>query len=141
MKRFALLLLPLLGLAATPVLAQRTDAMLRAELLYADVVESPDGSPYSLQEQDSPPPDRWLALDKAKHFAVSFLWTVSTQYTLEDKFTLSERQALPFSVASAAAVGVSKEFYDWNFTTGLFSRRDLVADALGIGAAAVFIWL
>lgn len=79
------------------------------------------------------PSDRWLAADKLKHVTFSFLWTLSAQYVLVDKVGWSDRTALPAAMGSGAAVGVSKELFDWRIgPTGRFSTRDLFADAAGI---------
>lgn len=79
------------------------------------------------------PRDPWLAFDKVQHLTFSFLWTLASQYTLVNKLSLSEGQAVPLSVGSSALIGVSKEYYDWKAgPTSYFSKRDLVADALGI---------
>ena len=145
----------LLSLGATaPLQAQSTPSLstpnrLRAALLYDS---PPSASPAisfrkqafpPYQQQDAPPPnDAWFAIDKLKHFTFSFLWTVGTQYALEDKFMLSEKQALPFSVSSSVAAGATKEFYDLHYgPTQYFSRRDLIINAAGILSAAAFIWL
>ena len=88
-----------------------------------------------------PSEDQWLARDKAKHVAVSTLWTLSTQYVLVSKADWSEADALPASIASAAAVGVTKELYDASHPTGAVSGKDLVADAVGIALAVVIVWL
>ncbi len=81
-------------------------------------------------------PDRWLARDKLHHLTFSFLWTLSAQYVLVDKADWSNRAALPVAAGSSAAVGLSKELYDWRAgPTQQFSTRDLVADALGIALA------
>ena len=136
-------------LQAQPAPSPSTPSRLRAALLYGS---SPSASPApffrerafpSYQQQDAPPPeDAWFAIDKLKHFTVSFLWTVGTQYVLEDKFMLSEKQALPFSVGSSVAAGATKEFYDLHYgPTQYFSRRDLIVDAAGILTAAALIWL
>jgi hypothetical protein len=88
------------------------------------------------------PADRWWALDKAQHLTFSFLWTLSTQYVLTDKVGWSDRAALPAAVGSGAAVGLSKELFDWRVgPTGRFSTRDLAADAVGILLAAGIIVL
>jgi uncharacterized protein YfiM (DUF2279 family) len=88
------------------------------------------------------PRDDWWARDKAKHLAVSTLWTLSTQYVLVTKADWSERDALPVSAASAATVGLAKEVYDRRVgPTAHFSWKDLVADAVGIGVGAVVILL
>jgi len=72
-------------------------------------------------------------MDKAKHVGGSFLWTLSTQYVLTDKAGWSDGDALPASVASGVAIGLAKEVYDRTAgPTRYFSKKDLVADALGI---------
>ena len=88
------------------------------------------------------PTDRWLGFDKAQHAAFSFLWTLSSQYTLVNKFDVSERGALPFSVGSGMVLGLSKELYDASTAPrNFFSYRDLVADAFGIALALGLILL
>ncbi len=88
------------------------------------------------------PSDEWWAYDKAQHVAFSFLITLAGQYTLESKGVLSRGRALPVSVSFSAATGVAKELYDWRRgPTRYFSRKDLVADFLGILAASGLILL
>ena len=88
------------------------------------------------------PRDRWLGFDKVQHLTVSFLWTLGTQYTLVNKASLREGQALPFSIGSSAVAGIGKEYYDLKRGNRRhFSRRDLVADAVGILLAAGLILL
>lgn len=89
----------------------------------------------------TPPNDRWLGRDKAKHVTVSALWTVSTQYVLVNRADWTEPDALPASIASAATVGLTKEFYDASGFSGHFCGRDLVANAVGIGLAVGLITL
>jgi len=88
-----------------------------------------------------PAEDPWLARDKATHVVVSGLWTLSTQYVLENEAGWSEGDALPVSVASAALVGGAKELYDTTTPTGTASARDLAANAVGIGLAVGVIVL
>jgi hypothetical protein len=77
-----------------------------------------------------------------KHVVVSATWTLSTQYVLVAKSGWDEGDALPVSLASGAAVGLAKELYDWRLgPTGHFSRKDLVADALGLALATAVILL
>lgn len=86
--------------------------------------------------------DAWIAMDKVKHVAFSFLWTLGTQYTAVNKGGLSEHRALPISITSSALTGVTKEYYDLHVgPTRYFSARDLVADALGIVLAVGLILL
>jgi uncharacterized protein YfiM (DUF2279 family) len=97
---------------------------------------------YDRAATDAVPRDRWWAMDKAKHLGGSFLWTLSTQYVLVSKADVSELRALPWSVASGAAIGVAKEAYDWRRgPTRHFSWKDLAADALGVALAAGLIAL
>lgn len=79
------------------------------------------------------PADPWLAFDKVQHATFSFLWTLGSQYTLVNKAAWSERRALPLSIGVSVLVGVGKELYDWRVgSRRYFSRRDLIADAVGI---------
>jgi uncharacterized protein YfiM (DUF2279 family) len=96
-----------------------------------------------LADSTAPPPDdRWIARDKVQHVTFSFLWTLSTQYVLVTEARWSETRALPFSIASGAAIGLAKEIYDWQIgPTRYFSNKDLVADALGILLATGLILL
>ena len=90
----------------------------------------------------APRVDPWFGFDKVQHFTFSFLVTVGGQYALTDKAGIRARGALPASVAAGAAVGLAKEVYDARRRGGSgFSRRDLAWDALGLGAAALFIVL
>ncbi len=85
--------------------------------------------------------DPWLGFDKVQHFTVSCLWTLSTQYLLETKLDYSSSQALPLSLGSALLAGIGKEVYDRSKEKGFFSRRDLVADMLGIALGVFLIQL
>ncbi len=85
-----------------------------------------------------PPPDLWIARDKALHTSASFLLTLSGQYVLTDKAGLSNGRALPVAAGTALALGVLKEIADCRRPRDpLFSWRDLAANALGVGAAAL----
>ena len=86
--------------------------------------------------------DRWWAMDKAKHTGASVLLVLGGQYVFEHKASLERDPALALSLASGAAVGVAKEWYDrWLGPTRYFSANDLVADALGLllGAGVVLL--
>jgi uncharacterized protein YfiM (DUF2279 family) len=145
-----LLILVLLALMAAPcVLAQTPDAApaLRATLLYGasspsspPLRFSPETAPASLSFNDQKR-DPWLGFDKVQHLTFSFLWTLSSQYAFVNKVGASEGRALPLSLASGAGIGLSKEWYDRRYGSGLFSVRDLVADAVGLALAAGVILL
>lgn len=75
--------------------------------------------------------DRWIAEDKWKHFFLSFAATMLAYGTLRTA-GLNDAAALPGAAAAAGGAGVWKELRDRELT-GLFSVRDLVWDAAGIG--------
>lgn len=151
----AMLILALLCLLTVPALAQPvtmppTAASLRSALLQpAPPILSISSQRIGLRSEtafppiafNAPPRDPWLGFDKVQHLTVSFLWTLGTQYALVNKVSLRERQALPFSIGSSAIAGVGKEWYDLHHGRRYFSRRDLVADAIGILLATGVILL
>ena len=96
---------------------------------------------YGASPTPAPVRDRWLGRDKVQHVVFSGLWTLSTQYILVNKADWTERDALPASIASGAAIGILKELYDASRLTGTASGKDLVADAVGIGLAVAVIQL
>lgn len=81
--------------------------------------------------------DRWLGVDKAKHFLASF-FVQSVAYAALRAGDASHGGALVGASAATAAVGLWKERVD-RTRTGLFSRRDLVWDAAGAVAASVVL--
>ncbi len=86
--------------------------------------------------------DPWLGYDKVQHLTFSFLWTLSSQYALEQKAGWRPARAWPLAAGTTAAVGLVKELYDWKVgPSRRFSYRDLVADGLGIVLAVGFIFL
>lgn len=120
-----------------PPTALRLSA-LRAALAYGGAPEEPPHFSAALP----PRADPWLGFDKAQHLVVSALLTLSVQYVLTDKARRSQRGALPLSAASAGAVGLGKELYDRHYSPSqYFSRRDLVADAVGIALGVGVILL
>jgi uncharacterized protein YfiM (DUF2279 family) len=96
---------------------------------------------YGTSPAPAPVRDRWLGRDKVQHVVFSGLWTLSTQYILVNKADWTERDALPASIASGAAIGILKELYDASRLTGTASGKDLVANAVGIGLAVAVIRL
>lgn len=83
--------------------------------------------------------DEWLAFDKVQHFTYSLLWTLSTQYVLVNNMNMNEEDALPFSVISSLSAGIMKERLDMKKPKGYFSKKDMVANCLGILLAVVVI--
>ena len=83
--------------------------------------------------------DKWLAFDKVQHFTYSFLWTLSSQYIMVNNMNMAEEAALPFSVVSSVSAGLMKENYDMKKPRGFFSKKDMVANSLGILLAYVVL--
>lgn len=94
----------------------------------------------SPEAKAEPQTDAWLAYDKVQHLTFSFLWTLSSQYALEQKAGWATGRALPLAAGTSAAIGLAKELYDWKVgPRRRFSYRDLVADGVGIVLAIGFI--
>ena len=142
------LALPALAAASPPPDTRPSPLVLRATLLYAPAAPLPNRTATlsanafgSLPLASPPSTDPWLGFDKVQHAAFSFLWTLGGQYALVNKADWSEGAAWPVSASVAGAVGVAKEVLDWRVRTGHFSRRDLVADAVGVALGVGFILL
>lgn len=118
-------------------------AAQREALAYRLPAHSFDGPPVRSDTVDvHAPPDEWLGRDKVLHAGGSFLLTLSSQYVLVDKGDLSNGRALPLAAGAALSLGVLKEVLDSRRARHpLFSWRDLVADALGVAAAAAVVGL
>ena len=87
-------------------------------------------------------PDDWVARDKALHLGASFLLTLSAQYVLTDKASLSDGRALPVAAGAALALGLVKEVADARRPRSPhFCWRDLAADAAGVALAAAVVGL
>lgn len=126
---------------AVPALVYR-GGLRPARPAAARILDGPGGTAVSdtlLNRQ--PVDDPWLAQDKAQHVVFSFLITLGAQYTLVNKLGARERTALPLSAATSLSFGVAKELYDARSPRGVASRRDLVADAVGILLATGLILL
>jgi len=81
--------------------------------------------------------DPWLAYDKVLHFGISCSLVLSTQYVLESTMDMDWKTALPAGVTVSAANGIIKEYWDKKIGS-FFSKRDLIADGVGI-LVGVFI--
>jgi uncharacterized protein YfiM (DUF2279 family) len=79
-----------------------------------------------------PPADSWLGEDKFRHFWASYVVT-SFGFAAAVAAGQDDDTALLVGIGAGATAGVAKELHDRRRT--FFSRRDLVADALGITAA------
>ncbi|MFQ5571877.1 MAG: hypothetical protein ACE5G0_19535, partial [Rhodothermales bacterium] len=108
----------LILVCVAPVHAQSTNVRLpgpasavfvRAAIVYSlprlplsAPLAPPRETPAGLSALKAPSRDPWLGLDKVQHATFGFLWTLGSQYVLVNKIDVSERRALPFSLASSA---------------------------------------
>jgi uncharacterized protein YfiM (DUF2279 family) len=84
-----------------------------------------------------PQADAWLGSDKFQHFAMSYA-AAAFAYAGVRAAGADGDAALRLSIGAAAAAGVGKEVRDRR-RGGIFSVRDLVADAFGLGAAYLLL--
>ena len=85
--------------------------------------------------------DKWFAIDKVQHFSYSCLISLGIQYVLVNKMEMDETSALPVSLGISFTAGITKEIQDSKSKNGFFSRKDLVANGLGIILSAIIILL
>ena len=74
-----------------------------------------------------------MGQDKYQHLVASSFIVTGQMFVLQEFGDMSERRAVRFAVSSTAALGLSKEIYDYVSKKGVPSVRDLIADACGIG--------
>ena len=91
-------------------------------------------------EKDQPE-DKWLAIDKVQHFSYSCLVSLGTQYVLVNKMGKDETSALPVSLGIIFTAGITKEIQDSKSKNGFFSRKDVVANSMGIIFSVIIILL
>ena len=85
--------------------------------------------------------DKWFAIDKVQHFSYSCLISLGIQYVLVNKMEMDETAALPVSLGISFTAGITKEIQDSKSKNGFFSRKDLMANGLGIILSAIIILL
>ena len=88
---------------------------------------------------DSQHHDKWFAIDKVQHFSYSCLVALGAQYILVNKIKMNESNALPLSLGFSFLAGVTKEIRDKKGINGFFSKRDLIANGLGLCMAGLII--
>ena len=82
-------------------------------------------------------PDAWFGPDKVQHFFVS-MFLQSFTYSAMRATKASHQSSLAGAFVTSAAFGIGKEIRDQK-TVGLFSAKDLLWDAGGIGSATLLI--
>ncbi len=95
--------------------------------------------PAALQAQRAVPKaaDPWFGPDKVQHFFVS-MFLQSFTYSALRATKASHRSSFAGATVASAFFGVGKEIRDRR-STGLFSAKDLLWDAGGIGSATLLI--
>ena len=91
-------------------------------------------------EKDQPQ-DKWFAIDKVQHFSYSCLASLGTQYVLVNKMGKDETSALPVSLGMSFIAGITKEIQDSKSKNGFFSRKDIIANTMGIIFSIIIISL
>ena len=83
------------------------------------------------------PRDPWFSSDKIKHFFMG-AFVQSVTYSALRATGIDHRSSLWGATGGSAVVSVGKEVADRR-RAGAFSRRDLVWDAAGAGAATLLL--
>ena len=95
-----------------------------------------DNSTLLLSEQKKDP---WVGIDKVQHFMYSLFVSFGAQYILVNKFNIVEKKAVPISSSLSFIAGYSKEVLDKKSSKIFFSKKDMVANSLGILCATLII--
>jgi uncharacterized protein YfiM (DUF2279 family) len=112
--------------------------LVRAALVCMAVAAPSTGVPAAAPVIAAPQPaDLWLGADKFRHAGMSFAIT-AYGYGAARAAGADRGAALYIALPVAAAAGVGKEIHDHR-RGGVFSIRDLVADAVGVAAAWLFL--
>jgi uncharacterized protein YfiM (DUF2279 family) len=118
--------------AAAPPVSVRDELPQRLAAAGANGATHPPGPP-EVGVMSQQPADRWLGEDKFRHAGASWAAMVFT-YAAARAVHDDSRTSIAIALPVTAALGLAKEAVDHR-RGGPFSARDLVADALGAGAA------
>ena len=109
-------------LQVSPISAQNIQISNKSNQLYNDIQNDP-----------------WFAIDKIQHFSYSCLIALGFQYVLVNKLNLKNKSAMPVSLGLSFIAGVTKEIQDEKSKNGFFSKRDLLANGMGLLLARIII--
>jgi hypothetical protein len=84
--------------------------------------------------------DSYLGIDKVQHIMYSLFVTLGTQYILVNKNKMIEHNALPLSMITSSIAGLLKEIQDKKSKKNYFSKKDMVANSLGILLASLIVY-
>ncbi|MBT3518960.1 MAG: DUF2279 domain-containing protein [Candidatus Marinimicrobia bacterium] len=90
----------------------------------------------TVQNISSKDNDKWTGIDKIQHFSYSCLVSLGVQYVFVNKVNMEESAAIPVSLGVSFMAGVAKEIQDNKSKNGFFSKKDMVANGLGL----LFAW-
>lgn len=93
----------------------------------------------SIAEQVQRVNDPWFGKDKADHLILSSALTATQYYALHREFEMSSGRSLQAAVVSTMVIGIAKEIYDATARKRFASKKDLIADVLGIALAVIVI--
>ena len=83
--------------------------------------------------------DPWIGIDKVQHFLYSIFISFGSQYILVNKLNMIEKNAVILSSSLSFLAGYSKEVLDKKSNQNFFSKKDMVANSLGILCATLII--
>jgi len=83
--------------------------------------------------------DKWIAIDKLQHFGYSIFVSLGCQYILVNKLEKKESEAILISSFASFGAGLAKEIQDKK--SSYFSKKDMVANFLGISTAFIIVKL
>lgn len=83
--------------------------------------------------------DSWFGKDKADHFILSAALTAAQYYALHRELEMPSRRSLQAAALSTVVIGAAKEIYDATARKRFVSKKDLIADVLGIALTVVLI--
>lgn len=86
-----------------------------------------------LPETIKPLPDKWFALDKFYHLAVSFSLVGSNYHLFANRLNIKEPAAICSALGGTFVLGIAKEVFDALRPDDRFSYRDLITNLIGIG--------
>lgn len=83
-------------------------------------------------QQSQKPEDPWLGIDKLKHVVVSGMLVGVSYHIYHDRLHNPQFGSRLFAISISATAGLLKEGLDRRKTPPTCSKRDLVADTVGI---------
>ena len=83
--------------------------------------------------------DKWIAIDKLQHFGYSIFVSLGCQYILVNKLEKKELEAILISSLASFGAGLAKEIQDKK--SSYFSKKDMIANFLGISTAFIIVKL